>query len=258
MIQRDNISKSIYDIIGQELLEKAWQKDEVANGVQIVGQEKVSKIALGVSLNQEFLEQAIKWGAEYCLFHHGLDPRTYLSRLPLYLQKELKLIFTHNLTIAGFHYSLDAHPVIGNNAQIIKLLGAKRGESLFEDWGYVGEFDQSMELNTLKERCQKLFNHEILSFESGNHKIKRIGVVSGAGKPYAEHLDEFLAKKIDLYISGETSESVPHKLIESGINYFVCGHYATETFGIKALGEELKQRFINEIELEFIDVPSAI
>jgi dinuclear metal center YbgI/SA1388 family protein len=258
MIKRDEITHAIYDLIGRDLLEKAWQKDEVANGVQIEGSKDVSKIALGVSLNLDFLNKAIKGNVQYCIFHHGLDPRTYLSRLPLYLQKELKLIFNHQLTIAGFHYTLDAHPIIGNNAQIIQKLGAQLGDPLFDEWGYVGKFDKALELNIIKERCYKLFNHEIISFESSPKKITTIGVVSGAGKPYAGHLAELEDKGVELFISGETSESIPHKFLETGINYFVCGHYATETFGVKALGDKLRTHFGNKLEVEFIDLPSVI
>lgn len=258
MVQRDEITQAVTDIIGQALLTKAWQTDEVANGVQIIGQTEVHKIALGVSLNQEFLTEAVKRHAEYCLFHHGLDPRTYLSRLPLYLQQELKLIFKHDLTIAGYHYALDAHPIIGNNVQIIRHLGAQVGQPLFDDWGYTGKFAKPQSLSNLKQVCHKLFNHEILSYESGKKEIKTIGVVSGAGKPYLSQLDEFIPKGVELFISGETSESVPHKLVESGIDYFVCGHYATETFGIQALGEKLKTHFGKKVEVEFIDLPSEI
>ena len=258
MVSRDEITQATHQIIGQDLLEKSWVKDEVANGVQIEGALEVSKVALGVSLNQTFLKAAIKWGAQYCIFHHGLDTQTHLSRIPKYLQGHLQLIFTHQLTIAGYHYTLDAHPEIGNNAQIIKLLGAKLKEPLYEDWGYVGEFDQTQEMDNLIERCHKLFNHEVLSFRSNNNPIKTIGVVSGAGKPQAKHVEEIISKHIDLYISGETSEYIPHRLIESGISYFICGHYATETFGIKALGEKLKEHFKNQLEIKFIDIPTVI
>lgn len=258
MVKRDEITQFVETTLTPKLLQKAWAKDEVANGVQIVGQADVAKIALGVSLNLEFLETAVKWGAQYCLFHHGLDPRTYLSRLPIYLQKELKLIFVHELTIAGFHYALDAQPEIGNNAQIIKLLGAHIKQPLFDEWGYTAVFDKPVSITDLKTRCRQLFDHEIMHFPTGHSSITTIGVVSGGAKPHAMDLEECLAKGIEIFISGETSESIPHKLVESGIDYFVCGHYATETFGIKALGEKLKTHFGNQVEVEFIDIPSIL
>lgn len=258
MVHRDKITQEIEQILGTDVLAKAYQKDQVANGVQIQGHDSVDKIALGVSLNLIILQEAINWGAQYCVFHHGLDPRTHLSCLPTYMQKELKLIFEHNLTVAGFHYALDAHPTLGNNAQIIHHLGASLGDPIYDEWGFLGHLDKPVSVASLKETCQKLCNHPVLHYAAGNQQIKSIGVVSGAAKPYATEIAEFEAKGVQLYLSGETSESTPHKLVESGIDYFVCGHYATETFGIQALGDQLRHRLSGSVEIKFIDVPSVI
>lgn len=258
MVTRDDITQFIQDSLGKDILNKASVKDEAANGIQIEGLTEVSKVAYGVTLSETFLKQAIDQNAQYLFFHHGLDPRTYLARLPRYLQNELRLIFEHRLTIAGFHYTLDAHPVLGNNAQIIHKLGANIKETLYEDWGFTATFTAPKSLAELKTTCEQIFQHPVLSFESGPQSISTIGVVSGAGKPYALHLQEFIDKGVQLYISGETSESVPHKLIESGINYFVCGHYATEVFGVQALGSAIKQRYGDQLEVEFIDIPSDL
>jgi len=119
MISRDELIKFIYKTIGDELLEKAAQKDEMANGVQVLGGGNVKKVTLGVSLNEEFLKEAIKRGSNFCIFHHGFDARAYKSRLSLYSQKRLKLVFKNDVTVMGFHFALDAHPTIGNSATII-------------------------------------------------------------------------------------------------------------------------------------------
>jgi dinuclear metal center YbgI/SA1388 family protein len=258
MIKRDEIITIVTDIIGKELLEKALTKDEVANGVQFLGTENVEKIAFGVTLTKEFLEKAVKWGAQMCIFHHGFDPRTYKSLYPKFAQERLQLIFKHNLSILGYHYALDAHPVIGNNAQIILGLGAKIVDTLYEEWGFVGQFPQAMQIAVLEKKMSTLVNKPIVVFRSGQKEIKRIGVVSGAGKPNAEHIREMEEKKVDLFISGETSEGKPEMMEESGIAYFVCGHYATETFGVKALCEELKNKFKNNVEYKFIKTGSRI
>lgn len=258
MILRDQLIQAIKQIIGRKLLVKALEKDELANGVQVLGQEKINKVALGVSLNEEFLQKAILWGAQFCLFHHGFDPRTYKSRLPLYSQKRLKLIFQNNLTVMGFHYCLDAHPKIGNNAVIIKKLGAKIKEPFWDEWGYTAEFLQPQDVVKLAEKCRQIFNHEIFSLLSGSKKVKTIGVVSGAAKPYAQELTEMEAKGVELFITGETSESIPHKMKESGINYFAGGHYATEVFGIQALGAKIKEKFTKTLEVKFIDIRNPI
>lgn len=258
MIKRDELIQFIYQTIGEELMKKALMKDEVANGVQWLGTETVNKVALGVSLNEEFLLEAVKNGAQCCIFHHGFDTRVWNSRFPTFSQKRLKVMVENKLTVMGFHYALDSHPEIGNNATIIKLLGAKIKEPLFDEWGYTAEFDQLQPIEQIKTRCEKLFNHKIFSVESGPKMVKTIGVVSGAGKPAMAELAEMETKGVQLYISGETSEWVVHQMKESGINYFCGGHYATEVFGVQQLGKKIKAYFKDKLEVEFIDIPNEI
>lgn len=258
MIKRDELIKFINQTIGEELIQKALAKDEVANGVQFLGSEEVKKAALGVSCNEEFLLGAVKAGAQFCIFHHGLDTRVWKSRYPLFAQKRLKVITENKLTVMGLHYVLDSHPEIGNNAMIIKLLGAKIKEPLFEEWGYTAEFEQLQNVEELKTKCAKLFNHEIFSVLTGLKKVKTIGVVSGAGKPEVADIAEMEAKGVELFISGETSEWIVYQMKESGINYFCGGHYATEVFGIQELGKKIKEKFKNNLEVEFIDIPNKI
>ena len=258
MIKRDQLTKYINEAIGEEWFEKALGKDEVANGVQILGSDKVNKVALGVSANEEFFQKAVDWGADFCIFHHGIDPRTYKSRFPTHTQKRLKLVFKNNMTVMGLHYVLDAHPTLGNNAVIIKKLGAKLEEPLFEEWGYTGTFSKAQDVHDLAHKCNELFNHEVFGVEGGNHKVIKIGVVSGAGKPYAEHIGEMQDKGVELFITGETSESIPHAMKEAGINYFACGHYATEVFGVKALGQKIEKNYKGKLQVKFIDVENPV
>ncbi|MCG2688662.1 Nif3-like dinuclear metal center hexameric protein [Candidatus Parcubacteria bacterium] len=259
MVKRDQLIKFIYQTIGRELLAKALKVDEVANGVQVLGKENVNKLALGVSCNEEFLKEAVKRGADFCIFHHGFDPRVFKSRLPLSAQKQLALIFKNDLTIASFHFALDSHPVIGNNATIIKRLGAKIASSFWEEgWGYVAKFPKPVDVRELHKKCQKLFDHDVLAVFSDSKKVKVIGVVSGSAKPGVQQLVEMEEKGVELFITGEPSESAPHKLVESGISYFTGGHYNTEVFGVQELGKKIKTRFGKNLKVEFIDIPNVI
>jgi len=258
MVKRDEIIKYIYQTIGKELMAKALAKDEVANGVQWLGQEEVKKVALGVSANEEFLLAAGKAGAQFCIFHHGLDTRDWKSRYPLFAQKRLKVIVANKLTVVGLHYALDSHPQIGNNAVIIRELGAKIKEPLFEDWGYTAELSQLQPIEQIKASCEKLFNHKVFAVETGPKLIKTIGVVSGRGTPEMAEIAEMETKGVELYVSGETSEWVIHQMQESQINYFCGGHYATEVFGIRELGKIIKTNFKDQLEVEFIDIPNEI
>ncbi len=259
MIRRDELTNYFFEeVFGAELMAKAEVKDDRANGVQFIGSEEVHKVAVGVSCNEAFLHEAATWGANYCIFHHGLDTNAYKARFSLSNQKRLKLVIQHNLTVAGFHYALDAHPEIGNNALILQELGAKRGSAFFDDWGWVGTFDTSKSIEELRQHCETLFGEEIMTFESGEEAITTIGVVSGEAKPSARYIAEMEAKGVQLFLSGESSEWAPHMMLESGINYFVCGHYTTEIFGIKALAKKVSQKFGNQVEIKFIDVPNPI
>lgn len=258
MVKRDELIKFIYQVIGDELMAKALAKDEIANGVQWLGSQKVDKVALGVSCNEDFLLEAAKAGSQLVICHHGLDVRTFKSRYPRFIQKQLKVIVENNLTVAGFHYALDAHPTLGNNAVIIRELGAKIVEPFFDEWGYVAEFNQPQDVSKLQKQCAALFHHDVLAVLTGPKQITTIGVVSGRGTPDMAELAELEAKGVELYISGETSEWVIHQMKESQINYFCGGHYATEVFGVQELGKIIKTHYQNQLEVEFIDIPNAI
>lgn len=258
MVKRNELIKFVYQIIDQDLLKKALEKDEIANGVQFLGSENVTRVALGVSCNEDFLLEAAKADSQMVICHHGLDVRTWKSRYPRFIQKQLKVVVANRLTVIGLHYALDAHPTIGNNAVIIRKLGAKIKEPLFDDWGYTAVFDRPQNVTQLQKRCAALFNHDVLAVLAGPKQVKTIGVASGRGTPGMAELAEMEAKGVELYISGETSEWVIHQMKESEINYFCGGHYATEVFGIQELGKEIKAHFKEKLEVEFIDIPNVI
>ncbi len=257
MVKRDHLIKFIYDTIGSDLFKAALTLDHRANGIQFLGSEEVDKVVLGVSLNQDFLQAAVKAKAQFCIFHHGLDIDTNHALLPQFTQERLHTIIQHNLNIMGLHFVLDAHPTLGNNAVIINKLGAKLGQPLLE-WGYVGKFDQPQDIETLSKKCASICEHDVFAVLSGPQEISTIGVVSGSGSPTATDIFELTAKGIELYITGDPRESTPHLMKESHINYFACGHYATEVFGVQELGEKIKLEFKKNLEVEFIDIPNSI
>lgn len=262
MVKRDELIKTIHDIIGTDLIIKANKVDHRANGVQVLGKEKVEKIVLGVSCSLEFLTEAARAKADFCLFHHGADldaSSIYNSRLNLSQQKVLQYVFANDLTIAGYHYSLDAHKEIGNNATIINLLGAKRlNIPYMSEWGWVAEFDKAVEVEELAEKCSDIFNHDIFAVYGGPKQIKRIGVCSGGAKPSGELIHEIADKNIDLHLTGEIGEGGPALARECGFNYFSAGHYATEVFGVQELGKKIKSHFKDLLEVEFIDIPNIL
>lgn len=260
MISRDLVTKALYEIIGDDLLNKAAVKDVLPNSVQITGKPAVKTIALGVSCSPEFIAKAIEKEADYLIVHHGLHIAGDVVRGRFdAIEHRLKAIIKNELTLAGFHYSLDAHPEIGNNAMLIKKLGANRlEEAYFDGWGYVAEFSEPLLVDELIAKCEKVCDHPVYSVTSGPKKIRRIGLCSGGAKPHGETFLEIIDKNLDAIITGEISESGPSTATEGGYHYLACGHYATETFGVEALGQKLRERFGIDVQIEFIDVPSPL
>lgn len=262
MITRDEIITFIHQTLGSDLLARANQLDDNANGVQIHGAEEVSKIALGVSASLDFFREAVSAGAQFTLTHHGLHLShryMYNARLDPSQQAVLKYVFAHDLTVTGYHYSLDVHPTLGNNAVLIRELGARRlDEPYFEGWGWVGEFDQSVPAKDLATKLAAITSHDVFAVYAGPKKIKRIGVCSGGAKPSGQTIHDIYDHRIDLHVAGEISEGGPGIAKDAGFNYFAAGHYATEVFGVQELGKVIKKHFGDQLEVEFIDIPNSL
>ncbi len=262
MVSRDELIIFIEKILGEDLLRKSRLKDIYANGVQIHGIDKINKISLGVSMTQDFLQEAARAKAEFCLTHHGLDLTVHnivASRLHAGSQANLKFAFSHDLTLAGYHYSLDTHPTIGNNAVIIRELGAQiTGETYFDEWGYVAEFASPIPSAELAQKLAGLMSHDIFTVYGGPEMVSRIGVCSGGAKPYDRQLWEIIEKKLDAHIAGEIIEPSIAQAKGIGYNYYSCGHYASEVFGVQELGKKLKAHFKNKLEVEFIDISNPL
>jgi len=262
MVTREELITFIEQTIGLDLLTKARLKDIYGNGVQVHGNEKVEKITLGVTLTHDFLEESVSAGAQFCLTHHGLDLTSHnivATRLHSGMQTDLKYIFAHDLTVSGYHYSLDAQPDFGNNATIIRELGAKKtGETYYDEWGYIAEFKTPILATDLAQKLSEITSHDIFTVYGGKDTIKRIGVCSGGAKPYDRELWEIIDKQIDAHITGEIIEASVGQANGVGYNYYSCGHYATEVFGVQELGKKIKEHFKNKLEVEFIDIPNIL
>lgn len=262
MVKRDELVSTIETLIGSELVAKARIKDNYANGVQIHGTDDVKKITLGVTMTLDFLKESVLAESNFCLTHHGLDlsnHNIFNSRMHVGTQSELKYIFDHHLTVAGYHYSLDAQPDFGNNATIIKELGAKiTTESYYDDWGFVAEFDNPISATDLASKLSAVTSHDIFTVYGGPKMINRIGVCSGGAKPYDKTLWEVIDKKLDAIISGEIIEASVGQAMGVGYTYLAAGHYATEVFGVQELGKRLKSHYGDKLEVEFIDIPNPL
>ena len=161
------------------------------------------------------------------------------------------------LSVAGYHLPLDAHREIGNNALICERLGFEQdggfGEVNGSPIGVIGRSGEGVEAAELTRRVTELVGREPLVFDAGPDRVHSIGVVSGGGSSL---VNDAIAAGLDSFLTGEPTERVMADAREGGIHFFAAGHYATETFGVRRLGELVAERF--GIEHEFIDVPNPI
>lgn len=254
MVKRDKL----INFINKTLNVEPDKDPYLFNGLQVIGKDEVKKVALGVSPNLELFQKAADWGAKMIILHHGILGPKANTPITKVLKKRLKILFDHDITLLTYHLSLDNHSTLGNNAQIIKLLGAKKGEKFgYLDklyWGYEGRFSKAITIKELTKRAKKLCGSGVKLFKFGPKMIKKIGVVSGGG-PYI--LNEAVDKNLDAFLTGEPKESTEALAKEAGIHFFNLGHYNSEKFGIQALGEVLKKKF-PEVIFKFIDIPNPL
>jgi dinuclear metal center YbgI/SA1388 family protein len=235
-----------------ELLQSSGFEDYGPNGLQVPGTDTVEVVATGVSANKEFFDQAIASGADMLLCHHGLFLHSQPRLIDARLKARLKPLFDGDVSLVAYHLPLDAHPEVGNNAIICDRLGLERREPFGVVRGnYIGWVGQcaGLSFDRLCELCRETFGTDPLSFASGPELIQRVGVVSGSG---ASTIAEAEALGVDALLTGEPSEPVMAEATEAGMHFLAAGHYATETFGIKRLGELLSERF--SVRHVFVDV----
>jgi dinuclear metal center YbgI/SA1388 family protein len=240
------------------LLEPERFKDYCPNGLQVPGRPKVAKVATGVSASVELFEAADDEQADLLVVHHGLFWDSGPSAIDLRMKRRLKLLFDADISLAAYHLPLDAHPEVGNNALIARALGAEALEPFAlhegEPIGFIARFPgEGLQADTLFARVEELTARTPLVFDGGPEEVRSVAIVSGGGNDY---LGDAIAVGADAFLTGEPTERVMSEARESPIHYVAAGHYATETFGVKSLGELLSERF--GLEHVFIDVPNPI
>jgi dinuclear metal center YbgI/SA1388 family protein len=215
-------------------------------------------VATGVSAHRELFEHAIAAGAQLIVVHHGLfwdgDPRA----LSPAMAARLKLLLEAGVGLAAYHLPLDAHPDVGNNALIAEGLGCSEREPFAAvrgvPIGIAGRFPgDGVPAAELFERVHSLTGREPLVFDHGPERVRRIGIVSGAA---AGQVEDAIEAGLDAFLTGEPAERIMALAREGGIHFIAAGHYATETFGVRRLGELVADRF--GVEHRFVDVPNPV
>jgi len=240
------------------LLEPRRFRDYCPNGLQVPGKTTVIKLATGVSASAELFERALAIDADLVLVHHGLFWGHRPTPIDTPMKRRLKLLFDADASLAAYHLPLDAHPTLGNNALIANALGAETHTPFAQHEGepigvLAGFAADGLDAGDLSARVAELTARAPLIFDTGPARIHTLAIVSGAGAAY---LDEAIAAGADAFLTGEPAERVMTQAREAAIHFIAAGHYATETFGVKRLGEHLAERF--GVEHIFIDVPNPI
>ena len=209
------------------------------NGLQVPGSRDVDTIVTSVSASQQLFERAADEGAQLVLVHHGLFWRGMPQEIDAALHRRLVPLFRHDIALAAYHLPLDAHPEVGNNALLADALGADEREP-FAGIGMTARFHgDGVPKDELAERVRRVTGREPLHLDFGPERIRAMGIVSG-GAP--DHLGDAIAAGHDAYLTGEPAERVFTQAREAGVHFFAAGHYATETFGVRALGAWLEDR----------------
>jgi dinuclear metal center YbgI/SA1388 family protein len=241
-----------------DLLEIDGYGDYGPNGLQVPGRVEVGRVATAVSAHLASIEAAIDAGADLLLTHHGLFWDFHPRALTEAMAARLKLALGTGLSVAGYHLPLDGHPEIGNNAMIVRQLGfetvpGELGQVKGRYIGAIGQRSDPIAIDELTALVAKELDREPLVFADGPAAVSTIGVITGAG---ASDIHEAIALGLDAFLTGEPAEHVMADAREGGINFISAGHYATETCGIRALGELVARRF--EVEHVFLDIPNPI
>ena len=235
-----------------EWLEVRRFKDYGPNGLQVEGRPEIRRIASGVTASLAFIQAAMEAGADTLLVHHGLFWRGQDGRLTGLLWERVARVLRHDLNLFAYHLPLDAHPEVGNNAQLGLHLGlsvtARAGD---QDLVFLGEAEAPMALDSLAGRLQRALARQPLVLEGDGRALRRIAWCTGGAQGFFEAA---IAAGADAFVTGEVSEPQAHLARETGVAFLACGHHATERFGVAALGQALAARF--GLEHVFIDVPN--
>ncbi|NDC37219.1 MAG: Nif3-like dinuclear metal center hexameric protein [Proteobacteria bacterium] len=231
--------------------------DAAFNGLQVQGTPSVSTVAVAVDSGASVIERSIAAKAHLLIVHHGL---LWGEEHPITGSHGAKIarLLTAGCSLYAAHLPLDAHPEVGNNALLAKFfdltLGSMFAEVGGKSIGVLAHAAAPRTIDFFQERAKSLPGFgPCLALPFGRPEIRSVGIVSGSG---SSRIEEAAARGVDLFISGEPKHAVYHQCKELGMNALFAGHYATETLGVRALGDLLRTIF--GVQVIFIDEPTGI
>ncbi|OFZ66949.1 MAG: Nif3-like dinuclear metal center hexameric protein [Betaproteobacteria bacterium RBG_16_56_24] len=236
------------------LLQTGLFKDCCPNGLQVEGRAEVRRIATGVTASQSVLDEAIAWGADAILVHHGYFWRNEDATIIGIRKERIARLLRNEVSLLAYHLPLDAHAELGNNAQLGKLLGmVEQGRFGEQNIACLGALEQPRTLAQFAQQVGHDLQRTPQVIGDGSKSIRKVAWCSGGAQGYFEAA---IAQGVDAYITGEISEQNFHLANESGVAFIAAGHHATERYGIQALGEHLAKQF--GLEHRFFDQPNPV
>ena len=239
------------------LLDVSRFRDYAPNGLQVEGRGEVRRLACAVTANQSVLDEAVAWGADALLVHHGYFWRGEAEPVVGMKRRRLATLLEAELSLLAYHLPLDAHPVLGNNAQLGQRLGLQDVGPLHatvqEGVGNLGRLPRAQPLGGLAAALEALTGRRPLLIGDGGRPVASVAWCTGAAQGYIERA---AALGADVYISGEISEQTVHAARELGIAYLAAGHHATERYGVQALADSLAGEF--DLQWCFLDCDNPV
>lgn len=219
-------------------------KDYAPNGLQIEGRENVHKILCAVTASQSAIEAAIAQGADLLLVHHGYFWKGEAYPITGMRGKRIKSLIQHDISLVGYHLPLDAHPNLGNNAAIADLLELENIEALDpterHPIGNIGYLKNPMSADAFKTYVSQRLHFNAIHLEAEKNTIQKVAYCTGGAQDFISKAAE---QQCDAYISGEVSERTFYEAQELNVNYYACGHHATERYGVQRLADAISKQF---------------
>lgn len=228
-----------------EVLQTASFKDYAPNGLQVEGRETVGKIATSVTASKAAIDFAVEQGADLLLVHHGMFWKSEPQTITGWKKERIAALLEHNINMAGYHLPLDAHPVLGNNAQLAQKLGFETDKRFGEqNLLNSGRLKQPQTLAQLTAHIETVLQRKPTVIGNPLQIIKSAAWCTGGAQGFFQTaIDE----GADVYLTGEISEAQYHLANETGTAFIGAGHHATERYGIRALAEAAAEVFGVEV-----------
>ena len=234
-------------------LEIARFSDASNNGLQVANAGRVTRVCLGVDATLPFFEKAVASGADLVICHHGLSWGDSLKRITGLNYRLLSFLIQHDVALWACHLPLDAHLQLGNNARLAMALGLRSRQAAFVYHGQViglhGLLPRAVSFTAFQKRVQEVTGQEVRALSFGKSTVRSVGIVSGGGP---SSINEAIELGLDVFVTGESNLQAYNLAVQEKINAVFAGHYATETLGVKAVGEVIHRRF--GLPVEFMDM----